>query len=74
MVFVGKKGEFRVLAAVLFCAPLLSIAAAPGPGSESIDSGSIESGKSWSETPIDEGRITAIVTDQTMTQTGRSFM
>lgn len=74
MVFVGKKGEFRILAAVLLCAPLLSIAAPAIPAGETIDSGSIESGKAWSETPIDEGRITAMVTDQTMTQTGRSFM
>lgn len=74
MALAWKKGESRFLAAALLCAPLLSIAAPSGPGGENIDTGSIESGNAWTEAPIDEERIAALVTDQTMTQTGRSFM
>lgn len=74
MAFVAKREKCSILAAVFFCVPLFSIAATVGPGGENIDSGSIESGAVWTETPIDEEHAAPLVTDQTMTQIGRSFM
>ena len=41
---------------------------------EDIDTGLIESGDTWTETPIDEKRITGLIADQTMTRIGRAFM
>lgn len=74
MAFATKREEFRVFAAALVCAPLISFAASPGPANESIGIGSIESGSAWTEFPIDEEHVAALVTDQTMTQIGHSFM